>query len=220
MSIGILLAEDHTIVRQGLCSLIETQSDMHVVGAAENGLQAVAMAMELQPDVVLMDVRLPALNGIEATGRIKAQKEDIKVLALSMHADREFIMGMVNAGASGYLLKDCIVDDLVKAIRCVVKGDSYLCPRATAIVLEWRTEGTTSSGHRLDIPLRDREIEVLKLLTEGRTAKGISLDLGMSVKTIEGNRRQIMNKLGIDNIPGLVKYAIGKGLTALEFEVR
>lgn len=220
MSIGILLAEDHTIVRQGLCSLIEKQSDMQVVGEAENGVQAVEMAMELQPDVVVMDVTLPGLNGIEATGRIKTQKEGIKVLALSVHADREFIMGMVNKGASGYLLKDCIVDDLVKAIRCVVKGDSYLCPRATAIVLESRAEDTTSSGHRLDIPLRDHEIEVLELLAEGKTAKEISLDLGMSVKTIEGNRRRIMNKLGIDNIPGLVKYAIGKGLTALEFEVR
>lgn len=217
MGTKILLAEDHAIVRQGLYSLIEKQPDIEVIGEAADGLKAVQMSLELKPDIVLMDVSLPVLNGIQATQRIKEQDNSIKVLALSVHDDAEFVMGMVDAGVSGYLLKDCILDELVKAIRCVMKGESYLCPKIAAIVLESKTGGQSILQSE-KLPLREHEIKVLKLLADGNTAKEIAFLLESSVKTIEGNRRQIMNKLEIDNFADLVKYAINKGLSSLKAE--
>lgn len=219
MSVKILLAEDHTIVRQGLCSLIEKQPDMEVIAETGNGSEAVQMSLELQPDIVLMDVSLPELNGIQATQKIKEQDNGIKVLALSVHDDTEFVMGMVDAGVSGYLLKDCILDELTKAIRCVMKGESYLSSKIAAVVLENKT-GDQQVRKSENLPLREHEIKVLELLANGKTAKEIAFMLDSSIKTIEGNRRQIMNKLGIDNFAGLVKYAINKGLSSLEAEAR
>lgn len=217
MNIKILLAEDHAIVREGLRSLIGKQPDMEVIGEVGDGQGAVELARQLQPDVVVMDVTLPILNGMDATRQIKAENPNIKILALSVHDDSEFILGMAKAGISGYMIKDCILDDLIKAIRTVTAGESFLSPKAASAILEDKIlEQSSTKELPNEFLLRSHEIQVLKLLVEGKTAKEIAHELNMSVKTIEGNRRQIMDKLSIDNLAGLVKYAINKGLTTCE----
>jgi DNA-binding NarL/FixJ family response regulator len=213
MSIRILVADNHGILRQGITALIEKQSDMEVVGQADNGFTAVEMARELRPDVVLMDVTMPVLNGIEATRQIKSELPEVKVLALSVHAKREFVLDMVKAGVSGYMLKECVLDDLIQAINAVVAGQSYLSPQIASIVLESITKDSifdvTSNKYEL---LSPREKQILQLLTEGKSAKQISSQFGLSVKTIEANRRQIMEKTEVDNLADLTKYAIRQGL--------
>lgn len=217
MNTKILLAEDHAIVREGLRSLIGKQPDMEVIGETGDGQGAVELARQLQPDVVVMDVTLPILNGMDATRQIKAENPNIKILALSVHDDSEFILGMAKAGISGYMIKDCILDDLIKAIRTVTAGESFLSPKAASAILEDKIlEQSPTKELPNEFLLRSHEIQVLKLLVEGKTAKEIAHELNMSVKTIEGNRRQIMDKLSIDNLAGLVKYAINKGLTTCE----
>ncbi len=214
MSIRILVADNHGILRQGITALIEKQSDMEVIGEADNGLTAVKMARELRPDVVLMDVSMPVLNGIEATRQIKSELPEVKILALSVHAKREFVLDMVKAGVSGYMVKECVLDDLVRAVKAVMNNQSYLSPQIASIVLEGITKNNifdvTSNRYEL---LSPRDKQILQLLTEGRTAKQISSQLGLSVKTIESNRRQIMEKTEVDNLADLTKYAIRQGLT-------
>ncbi len=216
MSIRILVADNHGILRQGIQALIEKQSDMEVVGQADNGLTAVEMTRELQPDVVLMDVTMPILNGIEATRQIKQELPETKVLALSVHAKREFVLDMVKAGVSGYVVKECVLDDLVRAIKAVIDNQSYLSPQIASIVLEDIIKDSifdiTSNRYEL---LSAREKQILQLLTEGRPAKQIASRLGLSVKTIEASRRQIMGKANVDNLVDLTKYAIRKGLTTV-----
>ena len=213
MSIRILVADNHGILRQGIQALIEKQSDMEVIGQAGDGLTAVEMTRELQPDVVLMDVSMPVLNGIEATRQIKSELPEVKVLALSVHAKREFVLDMIKAGASGYILKECVLDDLVQAINTVVAGHSYLSPQITSIVLDGITKDSILTvGDRLSQTLTPRERQVLRLLVEGMSAKQVALQLGLSVKTVEGNRRQAMEKVDVDNLVDLTKYAIREGL--------
>jgi len=216
MSIKILVADNHGILRQGIEALIEKHSDMEVVGQADNGLTAVEITRQLRPDVVLMDVTMPELNGIEATRQIKSELPEVKVLALSVHAKREFVLDMVRAGVSGYMLKECVLDDLVQAINAVVAGKSYLSPQIVSIVLDGITKDDifNISGRSCET-LTPREKQILQLLTEGKSAKQIAWQTDLSVKTIEASRRQIMEKTNVDNLADLTKYAIRQGLTTI-----
>ena len=216
MSIRILVADNHGILRQGIKTLIEKHSDMEVVGQAENGLTAVEKARQLQLDVVLMDVTMPVLNGIEATRRIKSELPEVKVLALSVHSKREFVLDMVKAGASGYMLKECVLDDLIQAINTVVAGHTYLSPQVANIVIEGITKDSISAvGDGFSDVHTPKEQRILQSLVEGMSAKQIASQLGLSVKTIEAHRRQIMEKADVDNLAALTKYAIRQGLTTI-----
>ncbi len=216
MSIRILLADDHGIVRQGLRSLLEKEADMEVVGEAEDGRVALNLVRELVPDIVVMDITMPNLNGVDATHRIVRELPKVKVIALSIHSNRRFVADMLKAGASGYILKECLFDELVKAIRTVAAGGTYLSPRITGVVVEDYVERLpTSPESQLD-KLTVREHEVLQLLAEGKSTKQIALELHISTKAIEANRRQIMDKLDIHSVAELTKYAICEGLTSLE----
>ncbi len=215
MSKRILLADDHGILRQGIVALIEQKcSGMEVVGEAEDGQTTVQLARELRPDVILMDVTMPGLNGIEATRQIKQQLPDVKILALSVHARREFVLDMLRAGATGYMLKECLIDDLVQAVNAVIANECYLSPKIASIVVDNITKNGTTDGDSAS-SITPRERQILQLLAEGKSAKQIALQLHVSVKTIEANRRQIMDKLEIDNLAGLIKYAIRKGLVTI-----
>ncbi len=216
MSIRILLADDHKITRQGLRSLLDKQSDMEVVAEAEEGRTTVRLVRELLPDVVIMDVSMPDLNGMEAARQITREFGNVRIVALSMHSDSLFVTEMLKSGASGYLLKDCAFEELARAIRAVVAGKTYLSPSISGVVVDdylHRLSKADFSG--LDV-LTSREREVLQLLAEGKSTKQIALKLHISVKTVETHRRQIMNKLDIHTVAELTKYAIRKGLTSLE----
>ena len=216
MSIRIILADDHKITRQGLRSLLEKQSDMQVVGEAQDGRTAVLQVGQLSPDVVIMEVRMPDLNGIEATRQILSKSPNVKIVALSMHSDLQFVAEMLRSGAAGYLLKDCAFEELAGAIRTVVANQTYLSPTISGpVVDDYRHRLSKADTSDADI-LTDREREVLQLMAEGKSTKQIALKLHISVKTVETHRRQIMNKLNIHTIAELTKYAIRKGLTALE----
>ena len=213
MAIKVLLAEDHAIVREGLCALIKKQSDMEVY-EAENGMEAIQQTQQLKPDVVIMDVSMPGINGIEATRRIKADVGNVKVLALSVHDEREYVMGMIKAGVAGYLLKDCVSAELVGAIRKVMKNESYLSPKIAAILLNEHNMDNSVNECSKNTVLKDYEIEVLKLLAKGKSAGEIAKQTSRNIKTIEAQRRRIMKKLEVDNCVDLIKYAIREGLTS------
>ena len=215
----ILLADDHQIVREGLRSLLNSHEDMEVVGEAQDGRSAVQMAKDLSPDVVIMDVGMPHLNGIEATRQITAREPETKIVALSMHSDRRFMGEMLKAGAKGYLLKDGAFEELATAIRSVVANKVYLSPRIANVVVDdyvRRTPGQQNGDASAFARLTPREREVLQLMAEGRATKEIAMDLKVSIKTVETHRRQIMEKLGIHSVAELTKYAIREGLTSLD----
>ena len=216
MSVRILLADDHRIMRQGLRALLEKEADVEVSGEAEEGRTAVQLARKLKPDVVVMDVGMPDLNGIEATRQINAEAPAAKVLALSMHADKRFVERMLTAGASGYVLKDDAFEELVGAIRTVAANKIYLSPGIAGAVVEdfVRYSRTAESTGRIILTPRQRE--VLQLLAEGKTTKQIASLLYVSRKTVETHRRQIMEKLDIHSIAELTKYAVREGLTSID----
>jgi two-component system, NarL family, response regulator NreC len=210
----VLLADDHTIVRQGLRALLDSQEDLEVVGEAEDGRQAFEKTKELVPDVVVIDITMPNLNGIEATRQIKKLLPEVKVLVLTVHINEEYIYQVLQAGASGYLLKESAVSDLVSAINVAKKGEIFLSPSISKIIVKdymKHAEGESGDFDSLDI-LTSREREVLQLIAEGRTNKETARLLKLSVKTVDVHRSHIMGKLNIHDITGLVKYSIKKGL--------
>jgi DNA-binding NarL/FixJ family response regulator len=215
MGIKIVLADDHGIVRGGLRALLEKQQDMEVVAEVEDGRTAVLQVLELSPDVVIMDVSMNNLNGIEATRQILKRSSHIKVLALSMHSDKRFVAGMFSAGASGYLMKDSTFKELVNAIRVVISNQVYLSPRITGIVTKDYIHRTSNTNNAVSPILTDRDCEIIQLLVEGKTIKDIAMHFNVSVRIIETCRRNIMEKLNIRNLVELTKYAIRKGLTSL-----
>jgi len=213
MSIRVLIADDHQIMREGLRALLDKEPDIQVLGEAEDGRLIQRMARELQPDVIIMDVAMPDLNGIEATRQIVAELPRVKIIALSMHDDRRFVLNMFKAGAAGYMLKDCAFKDLAKAIRVVMSHKTFLSPEVADIVVKdylSKTQPPEASAFNL---LSPREREVLQLLAEGKTSALIGESLHISVKTVETHRQQIMLKLKIRSVAELTKYAIREGLT-------
>jgi RNA polymerase sigma factor (sigma-70 family) len=228
MKIRTLIADDHNIFREGLRSLLQTNPSIEVLGEAENGRAAVRLAQKLDPDVVIMDVAMPDLNGIEATRQITAENSRIKVLALSMHTDGRYVMRMLHAGASGYLLKDCAFEELTVAIETVYQNKVYLSPMVAGAVVKEAVqrldrddseETTLEPEEVVSAPasqLTAREREVLQLVAEGNATREIAALLHISVKTVESHRKQIMDKLNLHNVAKLTKYAIREGLTSLE----
>ena len=217
MSIRILIADDHKIMRDGLRSLLEKQDDMEIVAEAENGRKAVLLAQEKIPEVVIMDISMPDMNGIEATRQIVAGQPGIKVIALSMHSDKRFVVRIFQAGAVGFLLKDCAWEDLTRAIRSVLGGQNYLSPEIAGVMMEDFVHHYSSPVDSPVSPqLTGREREVLQLVAEGWSTKKIAEHLYVSVKTVETHRRQIMKKLDIYSVADLTKYAIREGLTFVD----
>jgi two-component system response regulator NreC len=216
MPIRILIADDHKIVREGLTALLRQHPHMEVVGEAENGRQAVQLAASLQPQVVIIDIGMPELNGIEATRQIVAESPGTKVIALSMHSDKRFVKGMLKAGAAGYLLKYCASEELVNAIQMVMANRVYLSHDITGIVVEDYVQKLADSDASPFQSLTPREREVLQLLAEGHSTRQIADTLHVSVKTIEVHRKQLMDKLGLNSLADLIKFAIREGLTSIE----
>lgn len=217
--IRILLCDDHQIIREGLKSLLEKQPDMTVVGEGVNGLEAIRLAHDQKPDIVVLDIGMPELNGIAASRRIFEECGKIKVLALSMHSDHHFVTEMLQAGASGYMLKDSAFSELANAIRTIMAGGLYITPRIAAGVLDQFTQQTKKKVRRKQqkkIELSQRESEILQMISEGKSSKDIAQTIHISIKTVETHRQHIMQKLGAHNVAALTKYAIREGLTSLE----
>ena len=216
MSIRLIVADDHVILRHGLSKSLQMEKDMEIIAQANNGRTAVQLAQELSPDVIIMDIGMPDLNGIEATRQIVKNSPKVRVIALSMHSAKKFIVEMFKAGASGYLLKDCEFDELVNAIRTVASGKNYISPSISGILVETCITDGVKNKESAFSTLTKREREVLQLITEGKTTKQTAKCLHISPKTVEAHRLNIMNKLNIDNIAQLTKYAIQEGLTLPE----
>jgi DNA-binding NarL/FixJ family response regulator len=210
--INILLVDDHKLLRDGLRNIIEQRSNMHIIGEASDGREAIKICSKLLPNVIVMDVAMPGLNGIEATAQIHKDHPDIKIIGLSMHSGKQFIQGMFKAGAFGYLLKDGDSDELIIAITTVVENKRYLSKDINQEYLL-----LIKNGEALEkTPLSSREKEVLQLIAEGNSSKKIGDILFLSSKTVDVHRHNIMKKIDLHSIPELTKYAIQKGLTSLD----
>jgi RNA polymerase sigma factor (sigma-70 family) len=213
--IRILLADDHTVVRDGLRALVEKQPDMSVIGEAADGRDTIRIAEEQSPDVIIMDIAMPNMNGIEATRRIIASKPQTAVLILSMHQDESYVLRSLKAGARGYLLKDSVRSDVIEAIRAVVQGRSFLTRKVSRILQEDYVREMERRGleDSYDL-LTDREREILQLVAEGRTNKEVAAMLNISLTTVETHRTHILQKLNLHSIPELILYAVRKGIIA------
>ncbi len=212
MEINILLADDHKILRDGLRNVIEKVVNLKVIAEAQDGREAVKLCAEQKPDVVIMDVSMPGLNGVEATQQIVHENPDIKIIALSMHSNKRFITGMFKAGAYGYLLKDSDSDELITAIKTVARNQKYVSQKISSIILN----EFMSALPEEESELSSREREILQLIAEGKSSKEIGDILFVSSKTVDAHRKNIMDKLELRTIPDLTKYAIKSGLTSLE----
>ena len=216
MAIRVILADDHTILRAGLKSLLQASLEVKVVAEADNGRDTVALARELEPDIVVMDVAMPDMNGVDATRKIAQLVPDVRVLALSSHNDGAFVKGMLEAGARGYLLKDAATDELLSALEMVHRGRVYVSPSVTdKLVGDYlqRVKGNVGPDSQV---LSTREREVLQLVAEGKSSAQIAGTLHLSDRTVETHRKRIMDKLGLRSVAALTKYAIREGITSLD----
>jgi len=216
MKVRILLADDHQIMREGLKALLGKHTSIEVIAEAENGIEALSIARQERPDVIVMDIAMPDINGIEVTRQIKSELSDIKIIALSMHSDRRFVSEVLKAGASGYVLKHAAFEDLEKAIKAVMMNRTFLSADVLESVVSEYVSQLSNSEYEAYRQLSDRERQVLQLLAEGNSTKEIAFKLHVSVKTIESHRQNIMNKLGIRTLAGLTKFAVREGLTSLD----
>ncbi|MFC2062992.1 response regulator [Chloroflexota bacterium] len=215
MVLRVILADDHRLMREGLRGLLSKQADIDVVAEAVDGRTTLKLVKEFLPDVVIMDIAMPDLNGIEATRQITATFPNVKVIGLSMYSDRRFVSGMLSGGASGYLLKDCAFEELVNAIHTVMGHHIYLSPSIVDVMVKSYAEHLLKTEPSSFSILTSREREILQLIAEGKTTKGIANHLTVSIKTVETHRQQIMRKLNINSLADLIKYAIREGLTSL-----
>ena len=215
-AIKVLLVDDHQVVRSGLRLALEKHQDMKVIGEASDGRSAVKLLQKLSPDIVIMDVTMPDLNGIEATRQIIVQSPNTKIIALSMHSDENYVAGMFEAGAAGYLLKDCSLEEMDIAIRAVANNQVYISPGISRIVIKGYFDKSVTADRRVSSSLTPKEREVVQLLAEGKTSKEVASSLHVSVKTAETHRHNIMKKLDVHNIADLTKYAIRRGITSLD----
>lgn len=215
MSIRVLLVDDHTIMREGLKALLARATDIQVVAQAADGVEAIQQAVAHAPDVIVMDLTMPNMGGIEATRRIVAANPEIKTLALSMVMDRSCVVESLKAGAKGYLIKDCAGEELIGAIRTLAAGGSYLCSKVTELVISDYAQHAANAPSSAHATLSAREQEVLQLIADGKNTKEIAFSLGVSTKTIEVQRSSIMKKLDLHSIAELTKYALREGLTSI-----
>ncbi len=210
------MADDHRIVREGIRTLLERHPDLKVVGEVSNGIEAIEFARDLSPDVVVLDITMPEMNGSEATRQLIDENPNLKIIALSVHSDKDMVTEMLRAGASGYLTKECAFEELVQAIQQVVAGQKYLSMDIKERVAEdFISDYSRHDGNQRSL-LAPKERLILQLIAEGNSTKEIAGQLELSIKTVETHRLRMMNKLGITNIAGLVKYAIREGLTTLD----
>nr|WP_320192827.1 response regulator transcription factor [uncultured Desulfobacter sp.] len=219
MKINIILADDHHLIREGLRLLLDREKDFSVLAEADDGRAALSAVKKFKPDLVIMDVSMPELNGMEATRKIISEAPGTKVLALSMYSDKRFVEGMFLAGVSGYILKNCIAKELVSAVRLVAKGQVYISPEIAGTIVDGYlscvvSENDTNRGINRK-SLTDREREILQLISEGQNTKEIAEKLHVSSKTVDAHRRNIMTKIGVQSIAELTKFAIREGITTL-----
>jgi DNA-binding NarL/FixJ family response regulator len=212
---NIILVDDHSIIREGLKPLLEKEGGLQVVGEAETGRQAIALVRDKKPNLAIMDITMPDMNGIEATRHILAENEEIIIIALSVHTDHQYVAEMIRAGASGYLPKSCAFKELSSAIRTVLDGGTYLSPKVVESVMHYLRNSQAGDDSVRSV-LTNREREVLQLLAEGKTTKEISANLSVSERTIDAHRQNIMAKLNLHSVAELTKYAIRQGMTSLE----
>lgn len=216
MNTTVVVVDDHKIMRDGLRNILENESNIEIIGEADNGRDAVKLILDKKPDIAIMDIGMPEMNGVEATRQIIKESADVKIIALSMHYDMQFVQGMIKAGAKGYLLKDCAGAELITAIKAVSQDNTYICQEITNSLIDDFSKAQSVEYVGDESVLTNRENEILQLLTEGKTTKQIAQDLFISVKTVEAHRTNIMHKLDIRNLPELTKYAIRKGITSLD----
>lgn len=216
MAVKVLIADDHKIVREGLCAMFATQTGMEVVGEAADGVAAIRIARELRPDVVIIDVNMPNMDGIDAAQRLLKELPETKIIALSIYAKKAFVTKMLDVGASGYVLKGVAFSELAEAVNTVMTGQVYLCATATTVLVDEYVDRSGKGRSTLAARLTDRELTILEHLAEGKPSKEIALLLDISVQAVDATRRRIMQKLDIESLAELIKYAIRQGLTSID----
>lgn len=212
----ILLVDDHEIVRFGLCALLEKEEDLKVIGQAGDGLEAIELVDQLDPDLIIMDMSMPNMNGVEATRHIRRALPETKILILSMYDRRQFVLDMLEAGVNGYVLKARALEEVVRAVRTVLRDEMYLSPKIAEILAKEYKDVNQREADKTDVQLSPRERQVLQLLAEGKSSKEIGCMLGLEERTVVSHRQHIMDKVCIRSVAGLTKYAVRQGITSLE----